>query len=94
LSFLLISVGCIGRSTNEERTVPVFQGCPLFKFFETGDRNVFITIYCKGDFTDCEHRARRLAGLEVPERMLPSGNMLEAIVPQAATNDDTVQIVF
>ncbi|MBN1120582.1 MAG: hypothetical protein JXJ17_05855 [Anaerolineae bacterium] len=71
-----------------------YEGCPLFKFFETSDREVFIKIYCKGDFTDCERRARRMAGLDVPERMLPSGNMLEAIVPQASANDDTVQMVF
>jgi hypothetical protein len=71
-----------------------YEGCPLFKFFQSSDREVFIKIYCKGDFTDCERRTRRLAGLEVPERMLPSGNMIEAIVPHDAADSDSVQMVF
>ena len=53
------------------------EKCPIYgKFSFEGLENVFIALYCKGDFDNCERKKLKISGQEVPEKLLPNGKYL------------------
>ena len=52
------------------------EGCPMFKYFRRFMKKVYMTMYCQGYYQDCARRELRMSGKEVPDVMLPNGNML------------------
>jgi len=47
----------------------------LFTF--EASKKVFIIQYCEGQWERCERYRRRIAGLPVPDNLLPNGMFLE-----------------
>lgn len=55
--------------------------CPIFAKFKIEDlKNYWIFMYCKGAKQDeCSRKVLRKQGKEVPQTMLPNGQLLEAL---------------
>lgn len=53
--------------------------CPVFEKCTTGAlKNVFITNYCKGyKMEKCARRVLKLSGKEIPENLLPNGDLFD-----------------
>jgi hypothetical protein len=52
------------------------EKCPMFQYFTTSAKHVYIQMYCKGNFERCKRRKLRVAGQAVPEGLLPYGGYL------------------
>jgi len=50
--------------------------CPMFKYFRSSAKKIYMEVYCQGDYTICRRRQLRLAGEPVPENLLPHGGTL------------------
>ncbi|HNQ79326.1 MAG TPA: hypothetical protein PK747_10465 [Acidobacteriota bacterium] len=64
---------------NENKNQCMFTlGCPVYKHFSSeGIKRLFILQYCESDFVRCERFILKMAGKEVPEKLLPNGDTLE-----------------
>jgi hypothetical protein len=52
------------------------EGCPIFKYFRKFAKQVYIDIYCEGDYTICQRYNLRQADQPIPENLLPHGGTL------------------
>ncbi|MBN1289222.1 MAG: hypothetical protein JXA49_06260 [Actinobacteria bacterium] len=53
---------------------PYCVTCPVFECFRIeSTRNVFINLYCWGNFHKCERMQARGRGEAVPDNLLPNG---------------------
>ena len=56
---------------------PYLAACPMFKLFTLeSTKRVFITMYCRGGFADCERKKLRDRGFKPPDTLLPTGQSL------------------
>lgn len=62
--------------STETNTCPFLEGCPIFKHFRRYAQQIYIDIYCQGDYEICKRRQLRLEGQAVPENLLPHGGTL------------------
>jgi hypothetical protein len=55
----------------------------MFKHFSLeSTKQIFITLYCKGSFEDCQRKKLRDKGAPVPETLLPDGQILPVAPPK------------
>ncbi|GAB4574263.1 MAG: hypothetical protein Kow0077_19880 [Anaerolineae bacterium] len=52
------------------------EKCPIFKYFRKYAQQVYIDIYCQGDYSICKRYQLRQAGQPVPENLMPHGGTL------------------
>ncbi|MFC1960459.1 hypothetical protein ACFLYO_07090 [Chloroflexota bacterium] len=52
------------------------ESCVIFKYFCTYPQ-VYIEIYCQGDYQACERYQLRLAGQTPSDNLLPHGGLLQ-----------------
>jgi len=56
---------------------PNLMKCQMFKFFQSDfAKQIYLTLYCQGNFTGCARKKLKDAGKEVPENLLPDGQYL------------------
>ena len=56
---------------------PFLAACPMFKYFSLeSTKRVFISMYCRGGFADCERKKLRDRGFKPPDPLLPTGQSL------------------
>lgn len=58
---------------SQSESCPHLEGCPVFAYFRSYAKQVYIDMYCQGDYERCARRKLRLAGEEVPKDLLPTG---------------------
>ncbi|MFC1960460.1 hypothetical protein ACFLYO_07095 [Chloroflexota bacterium] len=59
-----------------QKGCPYLEGCPIFKYFRKYAQQIYIDIYCQGDYEICKRRELCVAGETVPENLLPHGGTL------------------
>jgi hypothetical protein len=52
------------------------ERCPVFKYFRKFAKQIYIDIYCEGDYVICRRRQLWVEGKPVPENLLPHGGTL------------------
>lgn len=52
------------------------EACPMFQYFRTSAKKVYMQSYCEGDFQRCERYKLRSSGQTVPKDLLPHGGSL------------------
>ena len=59
-----------------EKRCEFIDMCPMFKYFRSNAKRVYLEVYCEGYFDTCKRRELRLEGETVPENLLPHGGTL------------------
>jgi hypothetical protein len=57
----------------ESAICPHLEGCPVFAYFRSYVKQVYIDMYCQGEYECCARRKLRVADEEVPKDLLPTG---------------------
>jgi hypothetical protein len=57
---------------------PNYESCPVYGCFRlTTTKNAIISIFCEGNFENCERKKIKDNGGTVPEKLLPDGQYLD-----------------
>ena len=57
-----------------EKTCEHMAKCPIYTLFRSkSTKDVFITLYCQGQYQNCERKKLKDKGETVPEHLLPNG---------------------
>jgi len=75
---------------SEQQTCEFLATCPQFAYFSEHDWQVYITLYCRGNFTVCRCRQLLANGEPVPANLLPYGGVIREHSAQvgAPADDD------
>ena len=51
--------------------------CPMFHYFHSTAKQIYLDVYCRGDYTLCKRRALLMSGERVPKNLLPHGGSMQ-----------------
>jgi hypothetical protein len=60
----------------ESPKCPYIEGCPMFQYFRSYAKKVYMESYCEGNFEKCKRYILRTSGQPVPKNLLPHGGKL------------------
>lgn len=62
----------------DNHSCPNIERCPMFPYLRTCAREVYMDVFCEGNYKICKRYQLRQRGETVPPNMLPHGGLMHS----------------